>query len=178
MTRFYLSQIVVIFDYLHTNNIVYRDLKPENIMINQDGYLKLTDFGFAKRVTGKTFTVCGTPGYMAPEILLSKGHSQPADWWALGVLLYEMVVGIDPFADDDIMNIYQKILKCEVTYPKYMDSKAKSLMKHLLVGDISKRYGCMLNGVNDIYTHRMFRDFNWKGLVNRELVPEHLPQIR
>jgi serine/threonine protein kinase len=178
LTRFYAAQIVLTFDYLHRKNIIFRDLKPENILINTNGYLKLTDFGFAKKVDGKTYTICGTPGYMAPEILLSKGHSKSVDWWTLGVLLYEMVVGIDPFTDDDVLTIYQKILKCNVVYPKNMDSKVKSLCKHLLVEDVTKRYGCMINGVNDIYNHRLFRDLNWKGLVNMELVPEHLPKIK
>jgi protein kinase X len=177
-TKFYISQIIVTFDYLHKRNIIFRDLKPENILINKDGYLKLTDFGFAKKVEGKTYTICGTPGYMAPEILLSKGHAKSVDWWTLGVLLYEMVVGIDPFADDDILAIYEKILKCDVNYPKDMDSKVKSLCKHLLVSDVTKRYGCMINGVNDIYEHRLFKDFDWEKLLKKELVPDHLPKIK
>jgi serine/threonine protein kinase len=178
LTRFYAAQIAVTFDYLHRKNIIFRDLKPENILINTDGYLKLTDFGFAKKVDGKTYTVCGTPGYMAPEILLSKGHSKSVDWWTLGVLLYEMVVGIDPFADEDIMNIYTKILKCQVVYPKDMDSKVKSLVKHLLVDDVSKRYGCMKDGVNDIYCHRFFKDLDWDQLKTKRLVPEFRPDVK
>jgi serine/threonine protein kinase len=177
-SKFYAAQIVVTFDYLHRKNIIFRDLKPENILINSDGYLKLTDFGFAKRVEGKTYTICGTPGYMAPEMLLNKGHSKSADWWTLGVLLYEMVAGIDPFADEDILNIYKNIVKCEVVYPKDMDSKVKSLVKHLLVDDISKRYGCMNKGVEDIYCHRLFRDLDWDLLKKKSISPEYLPDIR
>jgi serine/threonine protein kinase len=119
--RFYAAQITLVFDYLHNKNIIYRDLKPENVLINIDGYLKLTDFGFAKRVDGKTFTICGTPEYLAPEIILNKGHSKPVDWWTLGVILYEMVVGIDPFNDDDPMAVYQKIIKGIVKFPKNID---------------------------------------------------------
>jgi serine/threonine protein kinase len=119
--RFYAAQIAVIFDYLHTKHIIYRDLKPENILINTDGYIKLTDFGFAKRVDGKTYTICGTPEYLAPEVILNKGHSKPVDWWTLGILLYEMVVGIDPFNDDDPMGVYQKIIKGQVKFPKDID---------------------------------------------------------
>jgi protein kinase X len=121
--RFYAAQIVVVFDYLHSKNIIYRDLKPENILINIDGFLKVTDFGFAKRIadSGKTFTICGTPEYLAPEIILNKGHSKPVDWWTLGILLYEMVVGIDPFNDDDPMAVYQKIIKGVLKFPKDCD---------------------------------------------------------
>lgn len=94
------------FEYLHTKNIIYRDLKPENLLIADDGYLKLTDFGFAKVVEGRTYTLCGTPEYLAPEILLNKGHGKAVDWWTLGILVYEMNAGIDPFSDEDPMAIY------------------------------------------------------------------------
>ena len=87
-------------------NIIYRDLKPENILISNDGYIKLTDFGFAKYVENKTYTLVGTPEYLAPEILLNKGHSKPVDWWTLGILIYELISGIDPFNDEDPMAIY------------------------------------------------------------------------
>ena len=126
---FYTAQVTMIFEYLHSKNVVYRDLKPENLIINSDGYLKLTDFGFAKIAEGRTYTLCGTPEYLAPEILLSKGHGKPADWWTLGVLLYEMIAGIDPFSDEDPMAIYQKILKGKFIFPKGFDSSAKSLCK-------------------------------------------------
>ena len=110
--KFYIAHIITIFEYLHSKNIIYRDLKPENILINKNGYLKLTDFGFAKVLDqGKTYTLCGTPEYLAPEIILNKGHGKPVDWWTMGILLYEMLVGIDPFNDDDPMMIYQKIIK-------------------------------------------------------------------
>lgn len=91
------------------------------MLIEHTGYLKLTDFGFAKYCAGRTYTLCGTPEYLAPEMLLNKGHGKPVDWWTLGILLYEMLVGIDPFADEDPMGIYQKILKGKVRFPKDMD---------------------------------------------------------
>lgn len=97
-------------------------MKPENLLIEESGYLKLTDFGFAKYCDGRTYTLCGTPEYLAPEMLLNKGHGKPVDWWTLGVLLYEMMVGIDPFADEDPMAIYQKILKGKVRFPKDFDT--------------------------------------------------------
>ena len=143
---FYSSQIVQIFEYLHSKNIIYRDLKPENVLIGQDGYIKLTDFGFAKVVENRTFTLCGTPEYLAPEILLNQGHGKPVDWWTLGIILYEMLAGIDPFNDDDPMIIYQNILKGRLKFPSGFDSDAKSLVKHLLVADLSARYGNLKNG--------------------------------
>ena len=88
--RFYTAQVTAMFEYMHGMDIIYRDLKPENLLVSGDGYLKLTDFGFAKIVKGRTYTLCGTPEYIAPEILLNKGHGKPVDWWALGILIYEM----------------------------------------------------------------------------------------
>lgn len=96
-------------------------MKPENLLIARDGYLKLADFSFAKVVEGKTYTLCGTPEYLAPEVILNQGHCRGVDWWTLGILIYEMSVGIDPFTDEDPMIIYQNILKGRIRFPKDMD---------------------------------------------------------
>lgn len=144
--RFYAAQVTLMFEYLHKKDIIYRDLKPENLLIDKYGYLKLTDFGFAKHVEDKTYTLCGTPEYLAPEILLQKGHSKPVDWWCLGILIYEMLVGIDPFSDDDPMAVYQNILKGKIKFPKNFPKEAKSLVKHLLVADLTKRFGNLMGG--------------------------------
>ena len=119
---------MLIFEYLHNKDIIYRDLKPENILIGRDGYLKLTDFGFAKKIENRTFTLCGTPEYLAPEILLNQGHGKPVDWWTLGILLYEMVAGIDPFSDKDAMSIYHNILKCKLRFTKDFDPYSKNII--------------------------------------------------
>lgn len=158
---FYAAQVTLMFEYLHNKNIIYRDLKPENLLISNEGYLKLTDFGFAKVVEGRTYTLCGTPEYLAPEILLNKGHGKAVDWWTLGILIYEMNAGIDPFTDEDPMAIYQKILKGKIKFPRNFDKNAKSLVKHLLVADLSKRYGNLKNGANDIKNHRWFSSIDW-----------------
>ncbi len=176
--RFYICQIICIFDYLHNKNIIYRDLKPENILIHKSGYLKLTDFGFAKIVEGRTYTLCGTPEYLAPEIILNKGHGKPVDWWTSGILLYEMIAGIDPFSDDDPMMVYQKILKGKIKFPSGFDSNAKSIIKHLLDSDLTKRYGNLKNGVKDITGHRFFKGFDWEKLLKKELTPPYVPKVK
>lgn len=148
--RFYAAIVTCCFEYLHSKNIIFRDLKPENLLIGNDGYLKLTDFGFAKVLNeGRTFTICGTPEYIAPEVILNQGHGKAVDWWTLGVLLYEMVAGIDPFNDDDPMGIYKNILKGKVYFSSAFEKEgkdAKSLIRHLLVADLSKRYGNLKDG--------------------------------
>lgn len=177
--KFYIAHIITIFEYLHSKNIIYRDLKPENILVNKDGYLKLTDFGFAKFLENdKTYTLCGTPEYLAPEIILNKGHGKPVDWWTMGILLYEMLVGIDPFSDDDPMRIYQKIVKGKIHFPKTINKDARSLIKHLLNIDTTKRYGCLKNGVKDIVNHRLFENFDWRSFVFLKLEPPYKPPLK
>ncbi|CAD8182325.1 unnamed protein product [Paramecium pentaurelia] len=176
--QFYSAQVVLMFEYLHTKNIVYRDLKPENLLVQSDGYLKLTDFGFAKVVEDRTYTLCGTPEYLAPEILLNKGHSKPVDWWCLGIFLYEMLAGIDPFNDEDPMAIYQKILKGKVKFPRNFDNEAKSLVKYLLEQDVTKRFGNLKNGVDDIKQHKWYETLNWKDLLNKKIKPVYIPVIQ
>eukprot|EP01041_Mallomonas_annulata_P009982 gene9982-20757_t len=167
--RFYCAQIILVFEYMHALDFIYRDLKPENLLLDKTGYLKITDFGFAKKVTFKTYTLCGTPEYIAPEVLLNKGHGKGVDWWTLGVLMYEMMVGQPPFIDDDPMGIYQQILSGKVRFPKYFEKNARSLVKKFLVADLTKRYGCMKGGADYIKHHKWFVDFDWDGVANRRL---------
>jgi protein kinase A len=166
-----------VFEYLHNKDIVYRDLKPENIMIADDGYLKLIDFGFAKVVDKRTYTICGTPEYIAPEILLNQGHSKPVDWWTFGILVYEMHAGHAPFVDDDPMNIYKKIINTKPRYPDGFDKDLKSLIKHLLRRDLSKRFGNLVNGVADIKEHRYFASLDWDALLQKKIDAPFLPKI-
>lgn len=176
--RFYAAQITSIFEYLHSKNIVYRDLKPENILIARDGYLKLTDFGFAKYIEFRTYTLCGTPEYIAPEVLLHKGHGKPVDWWTLGILIYEMIVGYPPFVDEEPMAIYRKILDGKIVFPRYFDKYAKALVKRLLTHDLGKRFGNLRNGADDIKMHRWFSAFNWDDLLRKCILPPYKPTVR
>jgi serine/threonine protein kinase len=160
--KLYAAQIVSAFDYLHQRNIIYRDLKPENLLFASNGHVKVTDFGFAKVVPDKTYTVCGTPEYIAPEIIRSQGHSAGADWWALGVLVYEMLAGYPPFYADNPFGIYEKILSAApIPFPPHIDKDAKDLIKQLLQHDLTKRFGCMRNGAADIKEHKWFKNIDW-----------------
>ena len=106
---FYISEIALALEYLHSLKVAYRDLKPENLLIEQDGHIRITDFGLAKRIVDKSYTLCGTPDYIAPEIILGTGHDQGVDWWSLGVLMFEILAGHPPFYDSNPQNIYKRI---------------------------------------------------------------------
>ena len=177
-SQFYLGQIIFAFDYLHSKKIIYRNLKPENILINKNGYIKLTDFELAKKLEDRTYTICGTPGYMAPEIILNKGYGLGVDWWALGVLLYEMICGVDPFADDTPMKIYENILEGRIKFTSDFDDTSKSLIKHLLDKDVSRRYGNLKNGVDDIKNHPFFQSLNWDKLLKQEIPADFIPKMK
>ena len=138
---FFACEILLAFDYLHAMDIAYRDLKPENLLIDKQGHVKITDFGFAKEVRDKTYTLCGTPEYLAPEIIQSKGHNKNVDWWALGVLVFEMLAGYPPFYDDNPMGIYQKIMDGYYEFPPHIEPKARDLIKSFLCADRSLRLG-------------------------------------
>jgi protein kinase X len=122
---FYAAEIVLILDYLHSQSLIYRDLKPENLLLDRTGHLRICDFGFAKKVTDRTWTLCGTPEYLAPEIIQSKGYNKSVDWWALGIFIYEMLVGYPPFFDEKPFGIYEKILAGKIDWPKHLDLHAR-----------------------------------------------------
>ncbi|KIO04146.1 hypothetical protein M404DRAFT_1000959 [Pisolithus tinctorius Marx 270] len=175
VTRFYLANIILALKYLHSFNVIYRDLKPENLLLDPCGYLCLTDFGFAKVVDDRTWTLCGTPEYLAPEIILSEGHGKAVDWWACGILCYEMLVGYPPFFDETPYGIYDKILNGNVHWPRSVDRLSQELIQAFLRPDRSKRLGNMIGGPQDVLEHPWFRGVDWDALERREIKAPIIP---
>ncbi|XP_039328725.2 cAMP-dependent protein kinase catalytic subunit gamma-like [Saimiri boliviensis] len=162
------AQTILAFQYLHSLDLIHPNLKPENLLIDQQGYLQVTDFSLAKHMRHCTWTLCGTPEYLAPEIILSKGYSKAMDWWALGVLTYEMVVGFPPFYADQRIQIYQ-ILSGKVRFPSHVSSDPKDLLRSLLHVDLTKHFGNLQNRVGDIKNHKWLVTTNWISIYEKKM---------
>eukprot|EP00057_Strongylocentrotus_purpuratus_P024320 XP_011678794.1 PREDICTED: cGMP-dependent protein kinase 1 [Strongylocentrotus purpuratus] len=181
-TRFYTACVTEALAYLHNKGIVYRDLKPENILLDNKGYGKLVDFGFAKRIGHgrKTWTFCGTPEYVAPEIILNRGHDLSADYWSLGILMFELLTGSPPFTGSDPMKTYNIILKGMdmIEFPRKITRNAANMIKKLCKDNPTERLGYQKSGLKDIQKHKWFDGFNWEGLRKRSLTPPIVPTVR
>jgi serine/threonine protein kinase/CRP-like cAMP-binding protein len=177
-TMFYAACVASAFTYLHERKIVYRDLKPENLLFDADGYLKVVDFGFAKMVTDRTWTLCGTPDYLAPEVIQNKGHNASADWWSFGVLCYEMLVGNAPFEAEDPMETYKNILETDVSYPMFFSQVAKDMIDALLDRNPVTRLGSLGLGSLDIVEHDFFGELSFADLERRSVPAPMVPDIK
>ncbi|XP_076893869.1 serine/threonine-protein kinase AtPK2/AtPK19-like [Bidens hawaiensis] len=179
LARIYTAEMVSAVSHLHANGIMHRDLKPENILLDVDGHALLTDFGLAKEFDENTRSnsLCGTVEYMSPEIILGKGHDKAADWWSVGILLFEMLTGQPPFHGGNREKIQKKITKDKLKLPAFLTSEAHCLLKRLLQKDPSKRLGNGPTGSDEIKHHKWFKPINWKKLDAREIKPSFRPEV-
>jgi len=180
--RFYALSVVSILGYLHSKLVIYRDLKPENVMIDAEGYIKMVDFGFAKQLrtaSEKAWTLCGTPQYLAPEVITSQGHNASADWWALGVFTFELLTGYAPFgdADADAMKTYKAILRNKITHPKRIAKAPRDMIDRLCVSDPAQRLGSSGRGAEEVAQHPFLRSINASAIERREARPPHVPVL-
>lgn len=178
---FYVSCVVSAFEALHSLDVLYRDLKPENLMIDFMGYLKLVDFGFAKVVKRRTFTLCGTPEYFSPELVLGKGYGKGNDIWALGILAYELIAGYTPFGnnDDNQTEIYRKIVRDDLFFPRdCYDQHGMHLIASLLQKNESIRLGCTRKGITTIKNHPWFKMLDWNELMAKRIQSPWQPKLK
>lgn len=175
--RFYAAEVTLGLIYLHDNGIIYRDLKLENILMDKDGHVKIADFGLSKdgmTQESRTTTFCGTTEYLAPEVisLENGGYGFPADWWSLGVIIFEMLIGCLPFYSEDPLEVHRQILKDKLEFPGMVDPEPEDLIQGLLIKDPSKRLGG-----REVMHHVFFAEIDWEKLYNREIRPPYVPEL-
>ncbi|KAF0720212.1 Aste57867_481 [Aphanomyces stellatus] len=179
--RFYAAEITLAIEYVHNLDIIYRDLKPENVLLDENGHIRLTDFGLSKEGIQDDFSgansFCGTPEYLAPEILNRSGHGRAVDWWSLGALLYEMLTGLPPFYCRDRDKLFDKIRNGELTFPKYLSVAAVDLLSKLLERDPTRRLGTGPTDAGEIKSHPFFAEIQWEQLALGQVPPPWRPSF-
>jgi len=180
-TVFYTACTVLAIDYIHSHNIIFRDLKLENILLGTDGYIRVTDFGLAKLLSDgccRTYTLCGTPMYLAPEVVTGTGHGKGVDWWALGIMVFTMLASYSPFERRDVMKMYKAITTNRVRYPVNFSQGTIDFISSLLVSSPTKRLGVGVTGANAIKAHSWFSHIDWDKLVRKELPAPYVPTVK
>ncbi|KAI0980364.1 hypothetical protein GJ496_011872 [Pomphorhynchus laevis] len=172
------AQILLAFEYLQKLHVAHRDIKPENILLEGNGYIKLTDFGFAKHIRGRTYTLCGTPEYLAPEVILQRGYGLSTDWWSIGVLIYELNFGTTPFLAIEQSKMYERITRGKYRQPDFFSESLVDLIRGLLIVDPSKRLGCLTQGAEDITRHPWFKSIDWWELFSQKTEMRFKPTLK
>uniref|UniRef100_A0A3P9K605 non-specific serine/threonine protein kinase n=1 Tax=Oryzias latipes TaxID=8090 RepID=A0A3P9K605_ORYLA len=178
--KFYLAELALALDHLHSLGIIYRDLKPENILLDEEGHIKITDFGLSKEAIDhdkRAYSFCGTIEYMAPEVVNRRGHTQSADWWSFGVLMFEMLTGSLPFQGKDRKETMALILKAKLGMPQFLSPEVQSLLRALFKRNPTNRLGAGPDGVEEIKRHRFFASIDWKKLYRKEVRPPFKPSV-
>jgi len=175
--KFYAAEILSGIDYLHAAGVIYRDLKPENLLLTKDGHIVMTDFGLSKEGLhdkfDRTGTFCGTPEYLAPEVLEGKGYTKAVDWWSFGTLVYEMLTGLPPFYSEDVQEMYSKIMTADLEFPSFMSQEARDLLSKLLERNDEER----LQDASVIKKHPFFRSIDWEALKQKKIHPPFVPEV-
>lgn len=178
--RFYAAEIASALGYLHQNNIIYRDLKPENLLLDRYGHVVLTDFGLCKegiKLKDKTDTFCGTPEYLAPEVILKKPYDRTVDWWCLGSVLYEMLFGLPPFYSKNQNEMYERIVHQPLVISSMASAASRDILSQLLQKNSAERLGSRLD-FEEIRDHAFFLSINWEKLLRREIKPQYVPKLK
>uniref|UniRef100_A0A8C6LMS7 Ribosomal protein S6 kinase n=1 Tax=Nothobranchius furzeri TaxID=105023 RepID=A0A8C6LMS7_NOTFU len=178
--KFYLAELALALDHLHSLGIIYRDLKPENILLDEDGHIKITDFGLSKEAIDhdkRAYSFCGTIEYMAPEVVNRRGHTQSADWWSFGVLMFEMLTGSLPFQGKDRKETMALILKAKLGMPQFLSPEVQSLLRALFKRNPVNRLGAGPDGIEEIKRHRFFASIDWDKLYKKEMRPPFKPTV-
>jgi serum/glucocorticoid-regulated kinase 2 len=179
--RFYISQVVLALEYLHSKDFIYRDLKPENVLLDKQGYIRITDFGLSKgNIKGgkDAKSVCGTPEYLAPEVIMRQGHGKAVDWWTVGCIIYELLTGLPPYYTSDREELFDRIKLSNVKYPSNFSTPVKDLLNGLFQKDPENRLGGGPEGAKAIKNHPWFSSIDWDAIMRKEVKAPFVPVIR